>query len=269
VQEDTLAPGTHATPQDGRCAMEWVSHLAGEPHSDQPRCVSPVLRVLCIALNDGLDDERRQGLRPYLTPMIGTAGDGHDRARSWLALDWLARTFAPTWLQVAGLDGTAQTLRRADPLTSSGSLAAVLGVLETARRAARTARGRSYGSAWWAAVGDGRAARTATWACAGSGAWSAARLAIEDPAAETARTLIRSAAGDAAAVAVRRVRADEICGEPTALHAARTALGATLDALSDSAIELLAAMLPPAGSAPPSAGNRAACSPAAAALAAV
>ena len=33
----TLAYGTHATPEDGRCAMEWVSHLAGEPHSDQPR----------------------------------------------------------------------------------------------------------------------------------------------------------------------------------------------------------------------------------------
>ena len=35
----TLAYGTHANPEDGRCAMEWVSHLAGEPHSDQPRCV--------------------------------------------------------------------------------------------------------------------------------------------------------------------------------------------------------------------------------------
>ena len=48
----TLAYGTHANPDDGRCAMEWVSHLAGEPHSDQPKCVSPVLRAICIALND-------------------------------------------------------------------------------------------------------------------------------------------------------------------------------------------------------------------------
>ena len=31
-----LAHGPHATPEDGRCAMEWVSYLAGEPHSDQP-----------------------------------------------------------------------------------------------------------------------------------------------------------------------------------------------------------------------------------------
>ena len=70
----TLAYGTHATPQDGRCAMEWVSYLAGEPHSDEPVCVSPVLRALCVALNDGLADEPRQRLRPYLTRTIGTAG---------------------------------------------------------------------------------------------------------------------------------------------------------------------------------------------------
>jgi hypothetical protein len=60
----TLAYGTHASPEDGRCAMEWVSHLAGEPHSDEPACVSPVIRAFCVALNDGLDDEPRPGRRP-------------------------------------------------------------------------------------------------------------------------------------------------------------------------------------------------------------
>ena len=78
----TLAYGTHASPNDGRCAMEWVSYLAGEPHSDQPVCVSPVLRSMCIALNDGLDQEPRQRLRPYLTRTIGTANDGLDAARA-------------------------------------------------------------------------------------------------------------------------------------------------------------------------------------------
>ena len=33
-----LAYGTHATPEDGRCAMEWVSHLAGgNPTATSPR----------------------------------------------------------------------------------------------------------------------------------------------------------------------------------------------------------------------------------------
>src|ERR1035441_6104155 len=56
----TLAYGTHATPEEGRCAMEWVSHLAGEPHGDQPACVSPVLRAFCVSLNDSLPDVSRQ-----------------------------------------------------------------------------------------------------------------------------------------------------------------------------------------------------------------
>ena len=89
----TLAYGTHATPEDGRCAMEWVSHLAGEPHSDEPACVSPVLRAMCIALNDGLEHEPRQRLRPYLARTIGTADDGLDTERGWMAMDWLIRVF--------------------------------------------------------------------------------------------------------------------------------------------------------------------------------
>ena len=52
-----LARGAHATPEEGRCAMEFVAYLAGEPHSDQPKCVSPVLRRYCIALNDRLPDD--------------------------------------------------------------------------------------------------------------------------------------------------------------------------------------------------------------------
>lgn len=75
----TLGCGTHETPDDGRCAMEWVNHLAGEPRSDQPGCVSPVLRALCTGLNDGLEDDPRQRLRPNLSRTIGTAGD---RARA-------------------------------------------------------------------------------------------------------------------------------------------------------------------------------------------
>lgn len=67
----SLAYGTHTTPKDGRCAMEWVSFLAGEPHSDDPSCVSPVLRAYCTTLNDTLEDGPRQLLQPYLMRTIG------------------------------------------------------------------------------------------------------------------------------------------------------------------------------------------------------
>ena len=129
----TLAYGTHATPEDGRCAMEWVSHLAGEPHSDQPKCVSPALRAICIALNDGLDHEPRQRLRPLLTRTIGTADDGLDAARSWMAMDWLIREYTPTWLERAA---PAPARRRA-------ALAARRARRVGARQGAGAARARS------------------------------------------------------------------------------------------------------------------------------
>ena len=43
--------------------------------------------------------------------MVGTAGDGKDQARSYLALDWLIRTYTPAWLELAGLTAEAQELR--------------------------------------------------------------------------------------------------------------------------------------------------------------
>ncbi len=58
--EYSLAYATHATPGQGRCAMEWVSYLAGEPHSDDPACVSPFPRAFCTTLNDSLEDLPRQ-----------------------------------------------------------------------------------------------------------------------------------------------------------------------------------------------------------------
>ena len=64
----TLAYGTHATPEDGRCAMEWVSFLAGEPHSDDPACVSPVLRAYCTTLNDSLDGRPATASTPVSGP---------------------------------------------------------------------------------------------------------------------------------------------------------------------------------------------------------
>jgi hypothetical protein len=96
----TLAYGTHPNPQDGRCAMEWVAHLAGERHSDQPGCVSPVVRALCVALNDGLNCTERQRLRPYLTRTIGTTADGlaDRRLRADLAAPRrAARRGRPVW----------------------------------------------------------------------------------------------------------------------------------------------------------------------------
>jgi hypothetical protein len=250
TEDYTLAYGTHATAGAGRCAMEWVSHLAGEPHSDAPACVSPVLRALCISLNDDLADAPRQRLRPYLARTIGTAGDGLDDARAWMAMDWLVHNYAPSWLELARLPDQAAALAQRPAIVDERTLRASLGDLGAARRAARGARMAVFCAegnpvtAWASAVAGGRTGREAAWVCAGAAAGAAARVAVSDDAGNRTRALTRAAAGDAAAVAVRRVRADDVCGAPSGHSAVQVALGPTLQALADSAIALLERMLP-------------------------
>jgi hypothetical protein len=236
----TLAYGTHATPAEGRCAMEWVSHLAGEPHSDQPRCVSPVLRAVCIALNDGLEAGPRQALRPYLGRTIGTAGDGLDPARAWMALDWLIRDYAPVWLDAAALHSAASELRSTATVLDERSLAVALPRLEAARAEARCARGPGQWSAARAV------ARELAWSCAGAAAWAGARLAVGDMAGDRARAAARVLGGDAATVAAQRALSDRPLpeGRTAAKDAARAALAPTVERLRHSVFGLLDRMLP-------------------------
>jgi len=249
TRDYTLAYGTHPNPQDGRCAMEWVAHIAGERHSDQPVCVSPVVRALCVALNDGLDCTARQRLRPYLTRTIGTANDGLDERRAWMALDWLIRVYAPTWLRRAGVDEAASRLAAGDNETAdSRSLARAAAELAHARGAARAARQDEFGDVvhWALAVAGGETGSESAWSYTAAGAWGAARLAIGDRCAERARTDVKALAGDCAAIVVRRARRDPrarrtlLGGRPSAPLLLRP----VTTALADSAIELLDRMLP-------------------------
>lgn len=84
-----LHPGSHDPGDDRKCAMEWVSYLAGEPHTDTPQCVSPVLRGTFMSLNDSLEHATRQRLRPFLARCIGTSKDGMDEERRRLIAAWL------------------------------------------------------------------------------------------------------------------------------------------------------------------------------------
>jgi hypothetical protein len=244
-----LAYGTHPNPQDGRCAMEWVAHLAGERHSDQPDCVSPVVRALCVALNDGLDCAERQRLRPYLTRTIGTAADGLDESRAWMALDWLIGVYAPTWLHSAGLHDAAARLAAADgAVHDSAALIRALGTLVRARRQAHIARQEEFGDVvqWALAVAGGETGAESAWSFTASGAWDATRLGLNDPAADRARGAVKAIAGDCVAIFARRARRDPwirrslLDGRPSAALRLRPVIGE----LAESAIDLLDRMLP-------------------------
>ncbi len=245
----TLAYGTHPNPQDGRCAMEWVAHLAGERHSDQPDCVSPVVRALCVALNDGLNCTERQRLRPYLTRTIGTAADGLDRSRGWMALDWLVGVYAPTWLRHAGLHGEAARLCAPDTaVRDAETLVGAVHTLEGVRRRAHAARQEQFGDVlhWALAVASGENGSESAWSFTATGAWDAARLALDDPAADRARSAVKSIAADCAAIVARRTHRDP--GARRSLFGARPStmrlLRPVTGELADSAVDLLDRMLP-------------------------
>lgn len=96
----TLAKGAHGNPGDGMCLMEAVAFLAGERFSDRPACVSPVLGEFGRSLNDLLPTPQRQELVALIPSLVGTAGDGYDVGRGFMALDWLARVCVPAYLDL-------------------------------------------------------------------------------------------------------------------------------------------------------------------------
>ena len=66
-----LYVGSHS-PNSTFCVMEAVAYVAGEPWSDSPECVSPVIAQFLRTWNDGLNDEDRQMLKPFIPKVIGT-----------------------------------------------------------------------------------------------------------------------------------------------------------------------------------------------------
>ncbi len=87
LDELTLHHGGHTTFDEGHCAMELVSWLAGEKHSASPRCACPTITGMVIRLNDRMghgpeaDRLRTELLRPLLPKIIGTAGSIELRKR--------------------------------------------------------------------------------------------------------------------------------------------------------------------------------------------
>jgi hypothetical protein len=231
-KELRLDRGSHPAPFDAEgnptlCAMEFAAYLAGGEHSDSPACVSPVLLRFLVRWNDDLDDGTRQRLRPYIARTIGTAGDGQDEARSYMALDWLIRVHTPAFLAAAGLTDEADKLRGLAEIEGIEAAKAAGPKVRAAGDAARAAAGdAARDAAWaaaWAAVGD------AAWAAAGDAAGAAARAAAWDAAGAAAWGAAGAAAWGAAGAA------------------AGAALHPTIEGLQESAFELLDKMCDPGG----------------------
>jgi hypothetical protein len=76
-----LSAGKHAACEREVCVMELASMLAGDPFSDHPASVCPVVAAYLRWLNDTTNDVQRQDLYRYAAAAVGTRGDHGARRR--------------------------------------------------------------------------------------------------------------------------------------------------------------------------------------------
>ncbi|GGG40307.1 hypothetical protein GCM10010964_29880 [Caldovatus sediminis] len=101
--------GGIGAPKFGRmCVMSLAAHLAGEPHTDCPASVSPVIRGFAVPINDQMPGPVRQRLKPFAPRLIGT-DDGLDAVRTDLLRAALAERLVP---RAAARHGTPPDARR-------------------------------------------------------------------------------------------------------------------------------------------------------------
>ncbi|MEW9615569.1 hypothetical protein AB3G45_17265 [Shinella sp. S4-D37] len=153
-----LTAGRHALPAEGLCAMELTALLAGETHSDNPRCASPMLAAYVRRLNDNMPDDDRQRLALVAPRLIGTAGTEAEEVERAVSLAWHAvRVIAPAALRASSRSkrraATARALERQtdlfkamektrrirDALAPAGDLSPVAFAVHRAHEAARAA----------------------------------------------------------------------------------------------------------------------------------
>jgi hypothetical protein len=160
-----LKEGRHKAFEQGACLLEAAAWLAGEPFTDHPECVCPVIAAFGRSWNDSLPDDatRNRLLRPLLPKLIGTRStpDVQD-ARAFMAADWAVRVFTPAWLRLIDLEANAAELEGLKALATVALCLDAQPAIERAQEAARAARdaaGAAAGAAAWAAARD--AARAA------------------------------------------------------------------------------------------------------------
>lgn len=83
------------------CVMSLVALLAGERHTDRPQGACPVISTFAIKVNDGIDCEARQTLKPFAPRIVGTR-DGLARGRAWVLANGILGEVLPRWAHDSG-----------------------------------------------------------------------------------------------------------------------------------------------------------------------
>lgn len=88
-----ISKGYHNSREQGMCAMEAVAWIAGERHSDHPRCTHHLIANFVRDWNDALLDHERDDIMVPLIPMlVGTYENDSGKIKQ-LVHDWLKWIF--------------------------------------------------------------------------------------------------------------------------------------------------------------------------------
>jgi hypothetical protein len=165
--------------------------LVGKHVPDSHPSISPVLQRFAISFNDGLSDDDRQILKPYEERLLGTKADeATELRRSWMAIDWLVRTVAATWLRKAKLENQAAALEALPELTGSELAEQALPIIRSAQKDAAAA-GAAAGDAASDAAGDTKDGYERKYAAARKAADEILRPAFADTGAELRQSALR------------------------------------------------------------------------------
>jgi hypothetical protein len=183
--------------EGGWTIVQAAAVVAGEPRTEHPESVSPVLAAWMSAWADSLDDASRQQLRRYIPALARSRSLGRSElARQWMVLDWLARVVPAIWLRMAGLADMADALRCAPPAIHHEDLVSLWETLDEAAPYIGAACDRA-----WRAVAAARDEarpphRCAVWCALADAGWSAGHIGARHLLA-TGVAAARLDAGDA------------------------------------------------------------------------
>jgi hypothetical protein len=141
-----LLRGTHRRREEGMCAMEMVSWLAGEKHTDHPVCACPVISAFMRRWNDSIFDTPRRTrlLTPLLPYLLNTRSTPEvEEQRRWLAVDWAVREQAPALLRIVNHADLAERLEKLEPIVSRATSAAAALVARSVNTEAWSRRGKA------------------------------------------------------------------------------------------------------------------------------
>jgi hypothetical protein len=106
-----LQPGFHKSVAHGLCLLEATALLAGEPHSDHPKCACGVVTYYAIPINDYSTGKQRQRLRRFIPRLIGSRSKSFRRSRAKYLVRQAVTVFLPIVYDGFGQRALAAELR--------------------------------------------------------------------------------------------------------------------------------------------------------------